>query len=59
MADTKHPKSDEAGKPDVVGNAFERTDHAFAGEEDGERLIGKDIPLEEQEREDEEKNDLA
>ena len=57
MADTKHPKPGEAGKPDVVGNAVERTDNAFSGEEDGERLIGKDIPIEEQEREDEEEND--
>lgn len=57
MADSKHPKPGEADKPDVVGNAFERTDNAFEGEDDGERLIGKDIPIEEQEREDEEEND--
>ncbi len=57
MSEPKRPTPTEDGKPNVVGNAVERTDNAFAGEEDGERLIGKDIPLEEQEREEEEEND--
>ncbi|MEC5322247.1 MULTISPECIES: hypothetical protein [unclassified Aurantimonas] len=40
---------------DVFGNAVERTDNAFRGKKDGERLIGKDIPIEEQDAEEEEK----
>lgn len=40
---------------DVIGNAFERTDNAFHGKKDGERLIGRDIPIEEQDAEEEEK----
>ncbi|KKN89079.1 hypothetical protein LCGC14_0242720 [marine sediment metagenome] len=40
---------------DVLGNAVERTDNAFRGKKDGERLIGKDIPIEEQDAEEEEK----
>ncbi|WP_167591700.1 hypothetical protein [Jiella endophytica] len=52
MSDTrKHPPKDQ---PDVVGNAVERTDNGYAGKKDDERLIGKDIPIEEQDAEEEE-----
>ena len=53
------PKPD--GKPppradddSLLDNAFERTDNAFHGREDDESLIGRDIPLDVQEAEEEE-----
>ncbi|MCQ0988617.1 hypothetical protein [Jiella marina] len=54
MPDPKDAKKDETGKPGVVGNAIERTDNGFAGKPDDERLIGEDVPLEEQDAEEEE-----
>ena len=54
MADPKkHPPEDQ-DQPGLVGNVVERTDNGFAGKEDGERLIGRDIPIEEQDAEEEE-----
>jgi hypothetical protein len=45
------PRDDDDGLLDV---AFERTDNAFHGREDDESLIGRDIPLDVQEKEEEE-----
>ncbi|WP_206454724.1 hypothetical protein [Aurantimonas marina] len=55
MPDPKNTQEPQAPDGDVLGNAVERTDNAFRGKKDGERLIGKDIPIEEQDAEEEEK----
>ncbi|MBO0664150.1 hypothetical protein LQ948_16065 [Jiella sp. MQZ9-1] len=54
MSKTSPDKRHDADSPDLVGNAVERTDNAFDGKKDGERLIGRDIPIEEQDAEEEE-----
>lgn len=53
-ASKEHPAK-PADAPDVLSNAFERTDNGFAGRKDGERLIGRDIPIEVQDAEEEER----
>ncbi|MBP0617386.1 hypothetical protein [Jiella mangrovi] len=55
MSDTKKRPPEDLDQPDLVGNAVERTDNGFEGKKDGERLIGRDIPIEEQDAEEEEK----
>ncbi|MCE7030294.1 hypothetical protein [Jiella avicenniae] len=55
MPDPKKRPEDEIDQPDLVGNAVERTDNGFRGKKDGERLIGRDVPIEEQDAEEEEK----
>ena len=57
MSDPKdhkhHPKPDN--DTGVLDNALQRTDNSFAGKDPDERLIGTDIPVEEQDAEEEEK----
>lgn len=55
MSDPKKRPEDGIDQPDLVGNAVERTDNGFDGKKDGERLIGRDVPIEEQDAEEEEK----
>ncbi|MBO0903665.1 hypothetical protein [Jiella sonneratiae] len=54
MPDPRKPKEADADRPDLVGNAVERTDNGYDGKRDGERLIGRDVPIEEQDAEEEE-----
>ncbi|MEX6508724.1 hypothetical protein [Jiella sp. M17.18] len=51
MSETKPVPPKTREKPDLADNAIERTDNAFAGKPDDERLIGRDIPIEEQDKE--------
>ncbi|NDW04607.1 hypothetical protein [Jiella pacifica] len=56
MSDTEKHPSPALDQPDLVGNAVERTDNGFDGKKDGERLIGRDVPAEEQDAEEDEES---
>ncbi|MBB4003712.1 MAG: hypothetical protein V7704_17835 [Aurantimonas endophytica] len=51
------PRDAEPDEDGVLDNAIERTDNAFHGRKDDESLIGRDIPLDVQEAEEEEARD--
>ena len=57
MANPKQRRDDEIHQPDIIGNAVERTDNGFDGRKDDERLIGRDVPEDEQDAEEEEEAD--
>ncbi|MCB8837463.1 hypothetical protein [Aurantimonas sp. VKM B-3413] len=59
MSDTKPARDKEIDQPDLADNAIERTDNAFNGKPDGERLIGRDVPIAEQDAEEEENDPLG
>ena len=58
MADPKAPRQDpKPAAGGVLDTALPRTDNSFAGKEPDERLIGTDIPDDEQDAEEDEERD--
>ena len=59
MAGKTPRRGDKIDQPDLADNAIERTDNAYNGKPDGERLIGRDVPIAEQDAEEEENDPLG
>ncbi|KQT82197.1 hypothetical protein [Aurantimonas sp. Leaf443] len=60
MTDDRSPKTPPDAPPasgGLLSNVIRRTDNDFHGRRNGEDLIGRDIPVEEQDREAEEEEE--